>query len=44
MSAGKTEENMDGGNTQDIEAKGLSEDILLDRNEWRKVIRVPDPA
>ena len=29
---------------QDIEAKGLSEDILLDRNEWRKQILVPDPA
>ena len=29
---------------QDIEAKGLSEGILLDRNEWRKLIRVPDPA
>ena len=29
---------------QDIEAKGLSEDILLDRNEWRKLIHVPDPA
>ena len=25
---------------QDIEAKGLSEDILLDRNEWRKLIHV----
>ena len=29
---------------QDIEAKGLSEGILLDRNEWRKLIYVPDPA
>ena len=29
---------------QDIKAKGLSEDILLDRNEWRKLIHVPDPA
>ena len=29
---------------QDMEAKGLSEDILLDRNEWRKLIHVPDPA
>ena len=29
---------------QDIEAKGLSEGILLDRNEWRKRIHVPDPA
>jgi len=29
---------------QDIEAKGLNEDILLDRNEWRKLIHVPDPA
>ena len=28
----------------DIEAKGLSEGILLDRNEWRKQIHVPDPA
>ena len=27
---------------QDIEAKGLSEGILLDRNEWRKLIHVPD--
>ena len=29
---------------QDMEVKGLSEDILLDRNEWRKLIHVPDPA
>jgi len=29
---------------QDIEAKGLGEGILLDRNEWRKLIHVPDPA
>ena len=29
---------------QDIEAKGLSEGILLDRDEWRKLIHVPDPA
>ena len=29
---------------QDIEAKGLSGGILLDRNEWRKLIHVPDPA
>ena len=29
---------------QDIEAKGLSESILLDRNEWRKLIHVPDQA
>jgi len=29
---------------QNIEAKGLSEGILLDRNEWRKLIHVPDPA
>jgi len=29
---------------QDIEAKGLSESMLLDRNEWRKLIHVPDPA
>ena len=29
---------------QDMEAKGLSEGILLDRNEWRKLIHVPDPA
>ena len=29
---------------QDTEAKGLSEGILLDRNEWRKLIHVPDPA
>ena len=28
---------------QNIEAKGLSEGILLDRNEWRKLIHVPDP-
>ena len=27
---------------QDIEAKRLSKDILLDRNEWRKLIHVPD--
>ena len=29
---------------QDIEAKGLSEGIFLDRNEWRKLINVPDSA
>jgi len=29
---------------QDIEAKGLSEGILLDRNEWRKLIHVLDPV
>ena len=29
---------------QDIEAKGLSKGILLDSNEWRKLIHVPDPA
>ena len=29
---------------QDIEAKDLSEGILLDRNEWRKLIHVPDLA
>ena len=29
---------------QDIEAKGLSEDILLNRNELRTLIHVPDPA
>ena len=29
---------------QDIEAKGLNEGILLDRNGWRKLIHVPDPA
>ena len=29
---------------QDIEAKDLSEGILLDRNEWRKLIHAPDPT
>ena len=29
---------------QDIKAKGLNERILLDRNEWRKLTHVPDPA
>ena len=29
---------------QDIKAKGLSEGILLDKNGWRKLIHVPDPA
>jgi len=29
---------------QDIEGKGLSEGKLLDRNEWRKLIHVPDLA
>ena len=28
---------MNGGDTTNIEAKGLNEDILLDRNEWRKL-------
>jgi len=27
-----------------IEAKGFSEGILLDKNEWRKLIHVSDPA
>jgi len=27
---------------QDIEAKGLNEGILLDTNEWKKLIHVPD--
>ena len=27
---------------QDIEAKGINEGILLDKNEWRKLIDVPD--
>ena len=29
---------------QDIEAKSLNEDILLDRNEWKKLIHVLDLA
>ena len=29
---------------QDIETKSLNEGILLDRNERRKLIHVPDPA
>jgi len=29
---------------QDIEAIGLNEGTLLDRNEWRKLINVPDPT
>ena len=29
---------------QDMEAKGFSEDILLDMNEWRKLLHVPDPV
>ena len=29
---------------QDIEVKALNEGILLDRNEWRKLIHVPDPT
>jgi len=29
---------------QDIKVKGLNEGILLDRNEWRKLIHVPDTA
>ena len=29
---------------QDMQAKGLSEGILLDRNERRKLIHVPDSA
>ena len=29
---------------QDIEAKGLTEGISLDKNEWRKLIHVPDPG
>ena len=29
---------------QDKEAKGLNEGILLDSNEGKKLIRVPDPA
>jgi len=29
---------------QDIEAKGLSEGILQDRNKWRKLIHMSDPV
>ena len=29
---------------QDLKAKGLSEGIMLDRNDWRKLIHSPDPA
>jgi len=29
---------------QYIKAKDLNEGILLDRNKWRKLIHVPDPA
>jgi len=29
---------------QDIKAKGLNKGILLDKNEWRKLIHVPNPA
>jgi len=29
---------------QDTKAKGLSEGIVLDKNEWRKLIHVPDLA
>jgi len=29
---------------QDMEAKGLNEGILFDKNEWRRLIHVPDPA
>ena len=29
---------------KDIQTKGLSEGILLDRNEWRKLIHVPNPV
>jgi len=29
---------------QDIKEKDLNEGILLDRNEWKKLIHVPDPA
>jgi len=35
MTERETEENMDGGDRQDIEAKSFNEGILLDRNEWR---------
>ena len=29
---------------QDIETKGLNKGILLDRNEWIKLIHVTDPT
>jgi len=29
---------------QDIEAKGFNEGMLVDRNEWRKLIHMPDLA
>ena len=29
---------------QDIEAKGINEGILLDKNEWRKLIHEPNPT
>ena len=35
---------MDRGDTTNIEVKGLNEGILLDMNEWRKLIHVPDPS
>ena len=32
---------MDGGDTTRYRAKGINEVMLLDRNEWRKLIHVP---
>jgi len=35
---------MDGGDMTRYEVKGLNEGILLNRNEWRKLTYVSDPA
>lgn len=36
--------DMDGGDTEDMNVKGLNEDMLLNENEWRMMIHVFDPV
>lgn len=40
-----TKENMNGGDTiKDINVRDLKEDILLDKNEQRRIIHVVNPT
>lgn len=37
-SEGTNKENIDGGSTKTMNAKGLNEDILVNKNEERKIM------
>lgn len=37
-----TKEKLDEGIRKDTDVKGLNKDMLLDRNEWRKIIHMID--